>query len=98
MQNGPGGTLEATVSLTEGTQHIVREDPDLLDRIEEVIGEHRTAHSPLYVFGCRELARTRHTSSCKVTSLIDRMLALSAAPKGRNPVVEVLRLISTWFG
>ena len=41
VQVGPGGTLEATVSLTEGTQHIVREDPDkLLDRIEEVIGEH----------------------------------------------------------
>jgi hypothetical protein len=39
LENGPGGTLEATVTLARGTQHIFLEDPDkLLDRIEEVIG------------------------------------------------------------
>jgi hypothetical protein len=39
LENGPGGTLEATVTLTKYTQHIFLEDPDeLLDRIEEVIG------------------------------------------------------------
>ena len=38
LQTGPGGTLQATVRLNDGQQHIVLEDPDkLLDRIEDVI-------------------------------------------------------------
>jgi hypothetical protein len=47
LASGPGGTLEATVSLRGGVHHILLEDPDeLLDRIEQVIEADRGVNAP----------------------------------------------------
>lgn len=44
LNPGPGGTIEATVHMADGEQHIYREKPgDLLDAVEAVIEQDQNA-------------------------------------------------------